>query len=1148
MRSQAMKKVTQKSVSKEFKLKALAATLSALSSMLITSSVAQASDIDIYQVAKSGDVTLMFMLDISGSMSSGDTGVSGSRFQRVENAMKDLLQGNASKGIERISNDKIIGLATFDASAGHVRIPARRLDAVVGNSTQRQILIDFATNLPKNNSRTPTANAYADVAAYMFGTTTKDLTGSGFSSGSTTGNNKVRDSNNYVQPSSLQQTQEAKQCSGQGIYVLTDGEPNQSSTTIAGNLMKKALNVNNFSCNNSPLSEVNNPTYGQSGAWSCIGKFNERLLDPEQNPAKIKIKTAVVGFGSIFNGLPSYDKALTQEQNLNNINNAWINSTIANDIRNAARWGILGEGGWYSGNSSQDVVDSVNDFINSLATDIPSVATGSPVIPKDLLNPISLQSDIYYQQLTPTPDKGSQLWVGNMKKYKLNASGQIVDRVNGQLLDATGRLKDNLDFWSPAVSGTQAIKDADENTYGSLKYAQRGGAWSQLLLRDDTTSKSQRKLITNRTAARTTDTNLVALDKAALLTGSYRTDPARGHLLNLLGYNVSLNNITANSVTAAPELRQIGAVIHSEPVLITSKGKTTYNTRTKTYETLNREDYVLFGTTQGVLHLVDAKTGKEKFAFVPNEMIENQKEAFLKSDTTSGGMSKLYYGIDAPWNVYTEYVFDSSGNSTVGRGRGEEEGKQIAYGGLRMGGRSYYALNLQNINSPSLLFQISPAEQKVYFNGASKSFDQLRYMGQSWSKPTIAWVNWGGARKRVMFVGGGYDAGGVDGDARDGNGNKGLYAGYEVDTYNQTNKIGGGVYMFDADNGDLLWWASSNATSSSGATTNTGVIALRDDNLKYSVVSEIRTVDRDGDDLVDHLYFGDLGGQVFRIDINNAVAHRGSFAKSPRRILNLNNAEKSPRFYETPGFSLYNQNGTVFAAIAVGSGNRSSPLKDYTVGTAGYDYDAVYVIYDKDVARKDLYTTTSYNTSTLTKGNLIEIDDTNRFADTNIRASYGSTNGWYYRFKSNKLQSEKVYGMPLAMNNYLYVPTFDGSKPGLAGDCGAGVKGASFVTTFCMPFGQCPATDRFVNNNNKGKEEIGPGIHDITTGGTGGTGGGSSGTGGPNGGGGGGPLSSQNYCIDTGARQIVTVKGASENGTADSKICLIPQRWYERFK
>ena len=40
-------------------------------------------------------------------------------------------------------------------------------------------------------------------------------------------------------------------------------------------------------------------------------------------------------------------------------------------------------------------------------------------------------------------------------------------------------------------------------------------------------------------------------------------------------------------------------------------------------------------------------------------------------------------------------------------------------------------------------------------------------------------------------------------------------------------------------------------------------------NMKHSIVSRISTLDRDADGLVDHLYFGDLGGQIFRVDLNN---------------------------------------------------------------------------------------------------------------------------------------------------------------------------------------------------------------------------------------------------------------------------------------
>ncbi|MFZ0023019.1 pilus assembly protein PilY [Acinetobacter sp.] len=1205
--------------------KLFAASIAAFCTSMIATSVTQASDIDIYQEAKSGTITLMFMLDISGSMGGNSyDGTSQNRIARLKTAMKDLLGGNSDKGITRISDDKVLGLSTLGAryssnnyNTGAVLVPARRLDVLVGTKTQRQILLDAVDNLGANTN-TPTARSFAETVAYLMGTTTAayqrnvvsmpyyfernnnkkyscsswnntytscstwsetndllpsgshistrdcsvkindtnrsgtcyDYTGvvevsnnnSGFNySHSTTKNGSV-----YQSPNSLTQEEEIKKCSGQGIYVLTDGDPTQDSDSLP--LMQGALGSQgqNFTCDNS--------------SYDCLNKLALNLLDPTKNPASLKFKTAVVGFGSSFNDVSSYDKTKTQAENIAAL------GRIDSNVKKAAYWGIIGEGGWYSGNSSQDVVDSVNAFLGELGTDIPSVTTGSPTIPKDALNPAVLQDDAYYQQFQPTPDKSYRLWVGNLKKYLVGSSGKLQGRSNkdvndsrGRLItptyDANGKLTSAVyDFWSYGVDSNTAIADADENTIGSRKFAAKGGAWSQLKLRA-ANGTVQRKLLTNRvgtgtgTAATFTSSNtaLRTVNLNYLTDTTYKDDPSRGYLMSLLGYNVDAANpgsITTTSLAASAELRQMGAVMHSLPVLVTNKGKVTYDATTKKIGSTGREDYVLFGTTQGLLHVVDALTGQEKFAFVPNEMVDKQKEGFSNYTSTSGGISNLYYGVDGPWTVHTEYVIDGSGNLTVGTGKGiNQKGKQLAFGGLRMGGRSYYSLDLRNIDSPKLNFHINP--------DAASANTPLSYMGESWSKPTVAYVNWGGVRKLVMFVGGGYDrTGGTDGK------------GYENDSYDQINKKGAGVYMFSAegsDAGSLLWWASANATTSA-ATATSAPVGRNDANLKYSVVSEIRAVDRDSDDLVDHLYFGDLSGQLFRIDLDNKASALGAFAKAPVRLFNLHkNDGKSARFYDMPSFSIYNEKGSIFAVLSVGSGNRSQPLQNYTVGTAGVEYDAIYNIYDKDVARKDLLSATSWNTKDITALGLIT--EENRYSNSTIIAPY-STNGWYYKFDNcvagsdgtktdcdkYKLQSEKVFGTPLAMNYRLYVSTFDSSKPGISGDCGAGVKGESFLTTFCLPFGQCKSKDP-VSGGGRGTP-IGIGIQNITTGNdkpaecTG------SNCGGGTGGGGGQDdnkkvTSSSNYCANTGGRIIVTTTSSGGTGEA-TQMCLIPQRWYEK--
>ena len=144
-----------------------------------------------------------------------------------------------------------------------------------------------------------------------------------------------------------------------------------------------------------------------------------------------------------------------------------------------------------------------------------------------------------------------------------------------------------------------------------------------------------------------------------------------------------------------------------------------------------------------------------------------------------------------------------------------------------MGGRSYYALDLSDVTSsggiPKIKFKIDPEAV-----GAPTA---LTHMGESWSKPLITWVNWQGKRKLVMVVGGGYDRA------------------YESPDYAAEPSKGAGVYMFDADDGKLLWWASKHATNN--ATEN------KVGDLKYSVVSQIKAVDRNNDGLTDHFYFGD---------------------------------------------------------------------------------------------------------------------------------------------------------------------------------------------------------------------------------------------------------------------------------------------------
>ncbi|MEQ1417495.1 hypothetical protein [Acinetobacter indicus] len=898
----------------------------------------------------------------------------------------------------------------------------------------------------------------------------------------------------------------ADQCSGYGIFSLTAGVPIHEEMDVAQTNLNSVLQ-SGFQVNSTDCPTTGNLADGR--AWKCVGKAAD-LLAASKAKIAMPVKSVVVSFGTGFDfsqHLSDYDPNLTTAQMIQRVTDE-IAATATNNEKElfnnkgaAAISGVKGGGGYYSVKDSNALTDTIKRFIADVAkSDIPYMTTGAPTIPQDPLNPVLVQSNAYFSQFKPTPNKtttvGSQLWAGNMKKYHVNNLGRLVGK-NSTIIgaaeekeavtDELGRLITGThDYWAPNVSSDETIAKGAETLPGSELFARMGGAWSQLPLGTSVLASvtvENRKLLTNRvitSGVASTGSSLTRIERKNYVSGGSAVgDPKATDIISLL------------------DLRQLGAVMHSSPLLLSNEGKMTYNASTKQLESSGREDYVLFGSTQGLLHVVKADDytstnggGKEIFAFVPNEMVENQSKAFLTPDQTTGGTANLFYGIDAPWTAYTEYVPKADGTLTVGTGKTTTgtttlKGKQFVYGGLRMGGRSYYSLDLTDMSSPSLKFHINP--------DAAASGTPLSYMGESWSKPKIAWVNWQGSRKMVMFVGGGYDAGGTTGKANNG--------GYESDTYDQDNGIGAGVYMFSADGadaGNLLWWASNNASATTAATTDSGVIALKDANMKYSVVSEIKTADRNNDGLVDHLYFGDLGGQVFRIDLNNNASTSGAFATRSTRIMNMHaSGGTSPRFYAAPSFAIFEDSasGNLFAGISIGSGNLSHPLAGYN---SGRHYDALYTIYDKDVTRSDLYTASTMNTQDAAVGAtgslaINELTMANRFQQTEdnmtaLVAPYATSSGWYYKLPGGtKIQHEKIFYSPTVIDYDLYVSSYDASRLGLTGACGGGVQGVSKVQIFCMPFGQCSAADYPSRTNTNYSDDHGPGIqnHAIASGGDG---------------------------------------------------------------
>ncbi|MFW1938980.1 hypothetical protein ACG93P_00660 [Acinetobacter junii] len=1055
----------------------------------------------------------------------------------------------------------------------------------------------------ENRSWTPSGTSliYGRVDGYdreLFYNTSSPLTatasdGATYSGFSTSVTDSKSDTN-YAAPVSItsQKTNTAKrECSGQGIYFLTDGQPQPNGWAVGDDgksgtayaLMKQALgttNGNNFSCSASPLGKRSGYDRPENG-WACVGKLAQALLDPAQNPVGLKIQTAVVGFGSSFGA----------------------GGAETDDVKDAKDWGVVGNGGWFAGSSPEDVSNSINKFIKDLNKDIPSMSTGSSTIPIDSLNPEIIQPYAYFPQFEPkvNPIEKQQLWFGNLKKYYVINNGVYSSASGGvaNVVVKESKLQDLTDIWAKA----------GVNYPENIAIFRKGGALSQLKLGVETTMNDKgeaeintgRKILTEYTYDGT-QPSIEQISRNFDLTRinyTYTTDtktqtdnPSRVRgLMALLGYQIAVNTDTngLNLTGIEPTLRQMGSVYHSLPVLLTQEGKAVAEKNATSgkvqISTTGRKDYVMFGTTQGLLSVVDADTGVEKFGFVPKEMVEKQSETFkANAGTLAGGKNALYYGMDGEWAAHTVYVTKSDGTLTVkGAARnaiGTKEdkenlkGKQWVYGGMRMGGRSYYSLDLTDIDNPKLKFHIDPNTGKVYSakHPTGKSFPEIENMAQSWSKPKLDYIDWKGQRKLVMFVGGGYDAGGDNGDGTWANGIRTGYAGYETYNYQQINKKGAGVYMFDADTGDLLWYADANtptATSSDtggngGTSTAESIPHLVNGDLKYSVVSEIKTVDRNNDGMVDHLYFGDLAGQAFRIDFGRS---KTAFISQSTKILNLHQTDgTSPRFYLPPVFTAHysegKKEGENVVVVSFVSGNKSSPLLATTDSpastgkkdTLGLQYDGVYAIYDYDIhpngqyypntniAARTLASTNATNISInqlkyISNSDVVRNDTDTALVKGAVADSTSGWGGWYYRFdkkfSTTGLSRENagasiIKGLsPLvAMEGSLYVTMYDASNNGTSSSCGAGVKGHSFTQRLCLPTGVCRDDANYIYN-------LGSGIVSLNVGSI--DGGNSKSIVVPD------PADIGVGCIGTGCGS------GSKFITAGGSMRFIPNRWYERY-
>jgi type IV pilus assembly protein PilY1 len=404
----------------------------------------------------------------------------------------------------------------------------------------------------------------------------------------------------------------------------------------------------------------------------------------------------------------------------------------------------------------------------------------------------------------------------------------------------------------------------------------------------------------------------------------------------------------------------LGDPLHSKPIAVTYGGTDA-----------NPDITVFFGTNTGFLHAVDSETGVEEFAFLPEAMYEQQDPLRVNSATQSH-----IYGIDGsvtPW-------VDDGGDGSIDGADGDFV---RIYFGMRRGGRNYYALDVTDRDNPRIMWTIK---------GGQGDFPEL---GQTWSQPVLGTIDINGTETDVLYFAGGYDA---DQD----------------DTLRRaTDNQGRAIYIVNAVTGALIWSGGN------------GTEYTEDfDDMLYSIPGDLSVADLDSNGKDDMIFIGDMGGQVWRFDINNGAVLgdlvSGGVIADVGVAAGTNTAANNRRFYHGPDIALMHQGGQTRLALTIGSGFHAHPL---STGTT----DRFYMIRQTDVWGAP----TSY--TKLTEADLYDATDNDVGEGvTGAAAALAGKSGWYFDMPRT---GEKVLSTPLTFKNTATFTTYEPNPNSVTSNC-----------------------------------------------------------------------------------------------------------------
>lgn len=326
----------------------------------------------------------------------------------------------------------------------------------------------------------------------------------------------------------------------------------------------------------------------------------------------------------------------------------------------------------------------------------------------------------------------------------------------------------------------------------------------------------------------------------------------------------------------------LGAVLHSRPLAINYGKRNGINSA----EVVR----VVYGSADGMLHMLDDATGIENWGFMPQTVMGAL--ATLR-DNQSG--AALPYGVDGSPMVL---IRDRSGNNLNSAGDGvissasSVHDRVLLIFGLRRGGAAYYALDVTEPDNPRLAWRITTAglQRAGQTTVDAGSAAQFAALGLAFSTPQVARIRLdldGDSsttadiqNRTALLFGGGYNGGRNGSGAKVGKDLNNSRAAAPlstvgVDDGSGSTDRGNAVFMIDAATGQLLWRAVRSTTT--GASYSASSKSYLHPLLVDSIASELTALDTDNDGYTDRLYVGDTGGRLWRADFPGAFASAWTF-------------------------------------------------------------------------------------------------------------------------------------------------------------------------------------------------------------------------------------------------------------------------------